>query len=1138
MAYTPLDNAKELGQTAPADKTQIISADGQEVIPLPSSDFIADATMTKDGHDLILQSPDGSVVVIEGYYLADPAPVLQSPDGGVLTPELVDSFAKAPAEYAQNGSLNDATPIGALEEVSGTVTITRTDGTVVTGTVGTPIYEGDVVETSGEGAANIVFIDETSFAISENARMAIDEYVFDPETESGSQNFSVLRGMFVFTSGLIGRDDPDDVEIDTPVGSIGIRGTIIAGDIDPSGESSITVIEGAIVIKNGFGEETLSQQFETVKLGGYDSAIENTGVMGADSVSKTYGSLSAVAPTLFSSISDVGNDAKEAAPASDPAIQEQAPQDSQDAPAGTQESGDAGAVTGEPEPVLQDTATLMMVDPVTGQVDSSFSGDVSFTDSSSYADQVDATVSAGSTTAAPLPAAQPSGTSTSSGTYYTNGQTTPPPPLGLVYDRFGIPDNAVAGHTVGIIKATNMFGDVQFTFGNGDILSANGWFRLIQSPGAFEARVVLTPLGEANIDSTDIGLQIPFTINASRSDGWMNSIDVQANVFDPAAAAGNTNFLNLNNPAALNVVRVLSGVTNVSEVNIVSLGNVGGSGPGADYAIALIDSSGNAYLQVIDGVTNAQLGSLVSLGLATAGGISIAGVNTDADIFNEILIGRPLSPTDPDGEVFTLNAGTAGAPVWTSPSSIGTGTVAGDYFGSSVVNVGDLNNDGRDDYAIGASQFSGTNPNGYVEIKDGATGSNLATPILGGANERLGADVSFAGDFNGDGKLDFAVSAPGAATNQLVLYDSSGAQIASFSGFSTGGSSLPVDYLGDFNGDGFSDLMAGSVGNNQLRVLTGGTAADLTINSVAGRTIIGGGAAGDWNGDGFDDLAVVVDEGGTGVSSIYVVYGGATGIPTDVSQFNSSNSFHMSYTGNATGITISHNNNGGVFSDLLIGLPNGAGGMGETLVVKGRETNNSLIDASEDSNPTNLAVVRASANNQNLIDNFPSTNLFELGTFGGVSAKGNTNNDSFLIQDVNFRSIDGGLGGDSINVNTLAPLDFRNINFEQISGIELLSNQSGGTVTLTLENIFNFLKTSDDGKFELRGVAGSTFVIDAANNHSDDAAGVLNALQETNPSATYAGITASPFGGNPDAHKFVIGSYELYIDNNVNIQVV
>src|SRR5688572_2903261 len=145
-------------------------------------------------------------------------------------------------------------------------------------------------------------------AVSENARLAVDDYSFDPSTESGSTNFSVLRGVFVFTSGLIGRDDPDDVHIDTPVGSIGIRGTIIAGDINPGAESQISVVEGAIVITNGAGVMTLSTQFETVSLGDFNAPMQSLGVLSANDFNIKFAGVSDVAPTLFSAINDAAQE--------------------------------------------------------------------------------------------------------------------------------------------------------------------------------------------------------------------------------------------------------------------------------------------------------------------------------------------------------------------------------------------------------------------------------------------------------------------------------------------------------------------------------------------------------------------------------------------------------------------------------------------------------------------------------------------------------------------------------------------------------------------------------------------------------------------------------------------------------------
>jgi len=280
------------------------SADALSVA-LPDVAFIRDAEFTRDGMDLILKSEDGQAV-IEGYFAAEPAPYLVGPDGSSLSPNLVNSFLKSGSEFAANATASDESPVGAVLEMKGDATVTRLDGTSEKIQIGTPIFQGDVIETSADAAVNVKFVDETSFAVSEDSRLAIDEYVFDPATAEGSTNFSVLKGMFVFTSGLIGREDPDDVHIETPSGSIGIRGTIIAGDVN-SGE--ITVVEGAIVLTDQAGNDvTLDNQFETARFNAQGGSIDNIGQLAAQDVIGKFSSISSVSPQLFSSISDAANE--------------------------------------------------------------------------------------------------------------------------------------------------------------------------------------------------------------------------------------------------------------------------------------------------------------------------------------------------------------------------------------------------------------------------------------------------------------------------------------------------------------------------------------------------------------------------------------------------------------------------------------------------------------------------------------------------------------------------------------------------------------------------------------------------------------------------------------------------------------
>lgn len=280
---------------------------GAETLTLPQGTQVADMAILRSGQDLILRD-DGQEIVVENYFLAEPQPDLLSDSGSRLSPDLVQSFVihDGPVMMASPLTMSDVSPVGEITELEGAGTITRTDGTIESLSLGMPVFEGDILETAENGAANITFIDESSFAISDNARMAIDEFVFDPSSESGVTDVSLLKGVFLFTSGLIGRENPDAVEIETPVGSIGIRGTIIGGDIKPSGEESqISVIEGAIVVRNATGESILSEQFETVRVNDFNATIQEIGVLDAQDIAGDYGAVKGVSASLFSSINDI-----------------------------------------------------------------------------------------------------------------------------------------------------------------------------------------------------------------------------------------------------------------------------------------------------------------------------------------------------------------------------------------------------------------------------------------------------------------------------------------------------------------------------------------------------------------------------------------------------------------------------------------------------------------------------------------------------------------------------------------------------------------------------------------------------------------------------------------------------------------
>lgn len=184
----------------------------------------------RSGADLTITGPDGAVVVIEGYFLTDTPPDLAGPDGMVIAGTLAERLAgpRVPGvQIAQAGGdqLAQAAPIGNVEKVNGTVTVQRADGSVVELVQGDAVYEGDIVVTAADGKIGLVFLDGSEFSLGGNGRMVLDEMVYDPASGDGSSSVSLLSGTFSFISGQIAKASPDGATVNTPIATIGIRGT-------------------------------------------------------------------------------------------------------------------------------------------------------------------------------------------------------------------------------------------------------------------------------------------------------------------------------------------------------------------------------------------------------------------------------------------------------------------------------------------------------------------------------------------------------------------------------------------------------------------------------------------------------------------------------------------------------------------------------------------------------------------------------------------------------------------------------------------------------------------------------------------------------------------------------------------------
>jgi hypothetical protein len=133
-------------------------------------------------------------------------------------------------------------PIGKVVTATGSVTIERANavvvqvdlrGQAVQTKVGDLVYQGDVVQTGADGKLGINFTDGTSFNLSNNARMALSEFVYEPSGTSNSTLFNLTKGTFTFVAGNNAKTG--SMKVDTPVATMGIRGTTPRVEISDDG---------------------------------------------------------------------------------------------------------------------------------------------------------------------------------------------------------------------------------------------------------------------------------------------------------------------------------------------------------------------------------------------------------------------------------------------------------------------------------------------------------------------------------------------------------------------------------------------------------------------------------------------------------------------------------------------------------------------------------------------------------------------------------------------------------------------------------------------------------------------------------------------------------------------------------------
>jgi hypothetical protein len=161
-----------------------------------------------------------------------------------------------------------ANPIGEFIQLTGPAQVDKKAGSSVDVSLGSKVESLDTIRTA-RSRANIKFKDDTQVAITENSKLVIDEYVFDPNRGAGKMSMKIALGTVRYASGAIAKNNNENINIQTPVATIGVRGTSFSMTVDEIGQSLVILLPnrdgsvGEIKVESDAGQVILNKAFQS-----------------------------------------------------------------------------------------------------------------------------------------------------------------------------------------------------------------------------------------------------------------------------------------------------------------------------------------------------------------------------------------------------------------------------------------------------------------------------------------------------------------------------------------------------------------------------------------------------------------------------------------------------------------------------------------------------------------------------------------------------------------------------------------------------------------------------------------------------------------------------------------------------------
>src|ERR1700733_14479046 len=149
-----------------------------------------------------------------------------------------------------------AQQVGTATAVNPMTESTPPGATTVNLTVGANIVHKERIHTTPTGSVQLLFVDKSTLSIAPNTNLLIDEYVYDPKSNSGHMLTNLTEGALRFVGGALSHQG--EASITTQDAAIGIRGGTVTVVHGPNGTKVIDHF-GVMTIHNGAGTVTISR---------------------------------------------------------------------------------------------------------------------------------------------------------------------------------------------------------------------------------------------------------------------------------------------------------------------------------------------------------------------------------------------------------------------------------------------------------------------------------------------------------------------------------------------------------------------------------------------------------------------------------------------------------------------------------------------------------------------------------------------------------------------------------------------------------------------------------------------------------------------------------------------------------------